>query len=42
MNHHCPLPNRLTEHLNTVWSCPGCDWSYRLHPIVRRWFRYEH
>lgn len=40
--HVCLLPVvQSTMSNNRLWTCPPCGQTYRLHPIVRRWFTYH-
>lgn len=39
--HVCSLPERKNCGASAIYMCMNCGAVYRLHPIVRRWYRYE-
>jgi Zn-finger protein len=37
MKHHrCQMPSAAGR---TVWVCPECHWTWRVNPVVKRWYR---
>jgi hypothetical protein len=35
-HHNCQLPSVEGR---TAWTCPDCRWTWRVHPVVKQWFR---